>query len=393
MTLPFYSEAHQGVDQSAPPSAHLGLWFDKFCNTWVKTRDQHWSLKAPPTQEGGPTKPANPKLDWIHTAARSTGDQNQIEAQINRVLALVQARQGDFQYFQTETRLVTGTGRSHPTEIGFTWHPTLAVPYLPGSSVKGLLHAWAVAEEGESEQVARWFGTPDRAGCLCFLDALPTRPVNLEADVMTPHYGNWTVDDPPGDWRSPTPIPFLSTAADTPFLFAWLPRAGAQAGDHEVIADWLKQALVWAGAGAKTAVGYGRMVCQPNKKEAADKHFREAQREREKKRLRDAMDPFDRELSELTNDYEERWDLLLYQYLKEGRWREDSEKEIQILKKLRAHWQTQNRWKQAQPAPEPAGGKGKKKAKKVKKSKKADKQTDRVDFVRERLKEHGIEDG
>ena len=36
--------------------------------------------------------------------------------------------------------LVTGMGNPHPLESGFTWHPTLGMPYLPGSAV-GLVRA------------------------------------------------------------------------------------------------------------------------------------------------------------------------------------------------------------------------------------------------------------
>ena len=32
---------------------------------------------------------------------------------------------------------------------------------------------------------------------------------------MTPHFAGWTEQGPPGDWLSPTPIPFLTTAAGT----------------------------------------------------------------------------------------------------------------------------------------------------------------------------------
>ncbi len=391
MTLPLYRDA--ALAGTPPDNPHLGLWYDKFCDTWIKDGQQRWSLRTPSKQEGDPNKAANPKLAWIEKAACEVGDKSRIEAQIARVTALVRARHGDFQFFQTEARLVTGTGRSHPTEIGFTWHPTLAVPYLPGSSVKGLIHAWAVAEEGDTERVGRLFGAPNRAGCLCFLDALPTRPVHLQADVMTPHYGNWTNEDPPGDWRSPTPIPFLTTAADTPFLFAWMPRAGAQASDHALIADWLTQALAWAGAGAKTAVGYGRMVCTPNEKQAANKRWLDAKKEREQQQRLDAMDPFERELFEIVAGSKDAADVALYQELKADRWREEPEKEIQVLKKLRADWQRQNRWKPSQPqAPEPTPGQGKKKAKKAKKQKPPDKHTVRVNVVRARLREHGSGD-
>ena len=84
---------------------------------------------------------------------------------------------------------MTGLGRSHPVENGFAWHPTLGMPYLPGSSVKGMVRAWAEQETDPrpaSEELDRLLGKQNSAGSVCFLDALPIKPVKLEADVMTP---------------------------------------------------------------------------------------------------------------------------------------------------------------------------------------------------------------
>ena len=139
--------------------------------------------------------------------------------------------------------------------------------FLPGSSVKGVVRAWAEVDEepgGDRNAIGRVFGpgggsaSTRGVGTMCFLDAVPVAPVRLDADVMTPHYANWTPDDPPGDWRSPNPIPFLTTAAETPFLFGVVPRRNAAKGDPDAALGWLESALKWAGAGGKTAVGYGR---------------------------------------------------------------------------------------------------------------------------------------
>jgi len=157
---------------------------------------------------------------------------------------LVARLSGKYFVFKSTSRFVTGLGRSHPIENGFAWHPTLGTPYLPGSSIKGMVRAWARKEmEG-----------------VCFLDALPLAPVQLEADIMTPHYANWTAEKPPGDWCSPNPIPFLTAAPGTAFFFSFLPRAGKSASDLDSLGEWLGDALLEAGAGAKTSIGYGRFV-------------------------------------------------------------------------------------------------------------------------------------
>ena len=243
MTLPLYKSATQPSRSSGD---HAGLWFDKFCDRWGDS----WTMMG------------EQKLEWIKMVAnRPVGTQEQICESVRRLKQLMKARGGRFEVFTSESRFVTGLGRSHPVENGFAWHPTLGTPFLPGSSVKGLIRSWAKmdAEPRPScQNLDRLLGQPEQTGRVCFLDAIPVAPVQLEADVMTPHYAGWDEKNPPGDWRSPTPIPFLTTAAETSFLFGFIPCHGATKDDLDTIAIWLRSALEWAGAGAKTAVGYGR---------------------------------------------------------------------------------------------------------------------------------------
>lgn len=77
---------------------------------------------------------------------------------------------------------------------------------------------------------------------------------------MTPHYAGWSAEDPPGDWRSPVPIPFLTTADRTPFLFGIVPCRAVADDDLDLVSGWLRSALENVGGGAKTAVGYGRFT-------------------------------------------------------------------------------------------------------------------------------------
>ncbi|WP_347259233.1 type III-B CRISPR module RAMP protein Cmr6, partial [Methylocaldum sp.] len=125
----------------------------------------------------------------------------------------------------------------------------------------------------EKEEVA------ERSGWFSFFDAVPIGAVKLGADVMTPHCGDWygegddiraINDEPdpdvvPADWHSPVPVPFL-VVKQASFLFGVAVREGLPDRDLEdaksalpQVMEILKDALQWAGAGAKTAVGYGRM--------------------------------------------------------------------------------------------------------------------------------------
>ncbi len=201
------------------------------------------------------------KLRWLSGICGECGDSNLLKEADLRALRMISQRGGKFGVFRSESRFVTGLGRSHPVENGFAWHPTLGTPYLAGSSIKGMIRAWA-AEEAvdplELDELLGSGGEKGAAGALIVLDALPRRPVTLEVDVLTPHYAGWTPDSPPGDWRSPVPVPFLVVAEGAEFLFGIQPRGKVSKGALERVWRWLEEALVWAGAGAKTAVGYGR---------------------------------------------------------------------------------------------------------------------------------------
>lgn len=250
MTLPLYRAAAR--PEHRDPEGHAGLWFDKFCDRW-RVADGGWTMAS----DG---KNDNPKLDWIGTLTGGrVGAREQIDGYASRLLRLTTSRGGRAEVFTTTARFVTGLGRSHPVENGFAWHPTLGTPYLAGSSVKGLVRAWAKTE-ADPGTLGRLLGSPEKAGTVCFLDAAPIAPVRLEADVMTPHYAGWSAEDPPGDWRSPNPIPFLTTADGMPFLFGIIPFRFSSDDDLEVVSGWLRSALENAGGGAKTAVGYGRFT-------------------------------------------------------------------------------------------------------------------------------------
>ena len=252
MIRPLYASA-AAQPKSRDSRGHAGLWFDKFFSGWPDNKSWTTSSSA-----------GSPKLDWIKEVTKSpVGNRDEIEECCLRTVRLVESRGGRSPVFKTASRFVTGLGRSHPVENGFAWHPTLGTPYLPGSSVKGLVLAWAKAETGirpGDDEWTRLFGSSGSAGGICFLDAVPVRPATLEPDVMTPHYAGWNEKEPPGDWMSPNPIPFLTVAEGNSFLFAFVPCRGASEDDMDSVEGWLADALDWAGGGAKTAVGYGRFI-------------------------------------------------------------------------------------------------------------------------------------
>jgi CRISPR-associated protein Cmr6 len=238
-------------------TGNAGLWYDKFCDRWKPD----WTGFAGDSD----------KRDWMSTLPKKVGDSALMKEAVKRLEDLVDAQGGCRFRRMTAWRFVTGLGRNHPVENGFTWRHDIGTPYIAGSSLKGLARAYARDWDGlPREEIHRIFDQKLDAGLgvgsVVFLDALPVGPVALDADVMTPHYSPWYQGETnavPADWHSPTPIPFLTVAPGQTFVFAVLPRNRSNQQDQEDCkkgADLLKEALEMLGAGAKTAVGYGQFV-------------------------------------------------------------------------------------------------------------------------------------
>jgi CRISPR-associated protein Cmr6 len=351
MVRPLYEPAVADTP-SRDSHGHAGLWYDKFCDQW---RLPTWTLQAGKSQDKG----SNPKLDWINNlTGQPLGVANELEEISKRLIRLSFQQGGLSLVFRTESRFVTGLGRSHPVENGFAWHPTLGTPYLPGSSIKGMVRAWADQQAHPNPgqtTLTRLFGAPGQSGGLCFLDAVPIAPAKVEADVLTPHYAAWSPEDPPGDWRSPVPVPFLVTAEGLQLLFTVLPCGPLESGDLALVETWLTEALEWAGAGAKTAVGYGRFRLQEQKTEELLQEQRQRaqqkqQEQQEQERL-DSLDPLDRELELLAAKEAattpppppyRAW----IKAVENGRWSDDPESGRLVLERIEAAMRSAGDWKE-----------------------------------------------
>ena len=177
-------------------------------------------------------------------------------------------------------RLVVDLGAESVIETNCAKIKTYGLPYLPGSSLKGMASHFAaknlidekwncqfnsdgkLINQGESHRIL--FGAhtdaPDdeqMAGCVVFHDAwwIPSSNSPYRLDIMTPHHGNYNLEgkDWPADWEQPVPVPFLTVVGT--FLVA---LSGPPAWVAEA-AKILKFALEQEGLGAKTQVGYGRI--------------------------------------------------------------------------------------------------------------------------------------
>lgn len=271
MPLPLYKADNHPKNTTSHPSAHGGLWFEKFF------QDYEFNYKK-----------TTIKKNVFKAIAKSQGNESKITAYQQRRLQLVTAQKGHNKIFTTHWNFITGMGQNHPVENGFSWHHTLGTPYLTGASVKGLLRHWMRYYKPECYQkiAKQWFGnepqdnSTQQVGQLIFFDAIPTCPAELTTDIMTPHYGNWYSEgdkghgkDAPHDAHTPKPITFIAVKKAS-FLFSIVP---CNPNDVHLIKEakealeQLTEALKYLGAGAKTAAGYGRMF---EDFEATKKHLK-----------------------------------------------------------------------------------------------------------------------
>lgn len=163
---PLYRKKHIDLGYRWPgqkKDVHLGLWYDKFCDRWTMEEDDEglWVLEEGKKQSWMETVTVEPK-DENGQMQKEVGNPSRIQEAVQRMQRLVEARSGCFIPMKTESRFVTGLGRSHPVENGFAWHPTLGTPYLPGSSVKGMVRAWA-NETGNASLAHRLLGPEPKA--------------------------------------------------------------------------------------------------------------------------------------------------------------------------------------------------------------------------------------
>lgn len=225
------------------------------------------------------------------------------ERELSNAISLMGDNQIKKLEMATQWRMVQGLGIESVYEISMTLHHIYGIPYIPASVLKGVTRSWIItnAYSGKEEiaisdpKFCDWFGCPAelvvhqnqsirrygsfykeaRKGELVFFDAYPLNTPQLDVDIMNPHYNPYYSDKngntPPADNYNPVPIFFLTVSKNTPFQFVLGGKEGIlnQSIKHQDlengnwnIFDWLKDALIQHGVGAKTAVGYGYMQSQ-----------------------------------------------------------------------------------------------------------------------------------
>lgn len=102
---------------------------------------------------GAPMLPIRDHVAFPSEVAECLRRQRNVDELLNDVhrrrRAIARRRGGKVIEATTAERLVIGLGSHHPLETGLLFHRTLGVPYIPGSSIKGLIRAWA--DPGDDE--------------------------------------------------------------------------------------------------------------------------------------------------------------------------------------------------------------------------------------------------
>lgn len=223
----------------------------------------------------------------------------------------------------------TGLGNEHPLENGFAFLSPYGLPYLPGSGIKGVLRRaaeelasgeWGDRHGWTAEYIANLFGPGEndptrdsapRQGALRFWDVYPQPAASIKDDrlllgveIMTPHLGDYYQGKAtPNTSLSPNPIPFLSVLPGSRFCFHVECHPGlvapelSEASDNprwqSLLAAAFEHAGEWLGFGAKTAVGYGRMVIDRDEQERQSEAAQKALKARQLARLTLAQQKID----------------------------------------------------------------------------------------------------
>lgn len=184
-----------------------------------------------------------------------------------------------FSLYTAYPGLMIGTGAMHDIGMkealknGFTFDYVTGLPYLPGSSLKGMLRSYFPEGKDATEKMKYiqsylpnidigafmdWAFGNDKPGNINFIGAFPVISGSannlLSLEYITPH---------PNKFKNPIPISMLKIKPGIKFQFVFLCR-DYKGGNGEISSDEImnlfKHIVLDMGIGAKTNVGFGVMV-------------------------------------------------------------------------------------------------------------------------------------
>ncbi len=226
------------------PDTHAGLWLDKYLD------DDNDGSKDRLVHEVAGIKTSDAYKDFYKRWVGTLAELGAIRKEAKVV-----------------GRMAVNLGSEAVLETAIALHHTYGVPFIPGSALKGLATHYVLKYQDKAEwgrdvkngAFQTLFGDTTSAGYVTFYDALyvPDSGWNSQAlwkDVITVHHPDYYQgNQPPADWDSPVPIPFITATGN--YLIA---LSGPQKW-VETAFQILELALEREGVGAKTSSGYGRL--------------------------------------------------------------------------------------------------------------------------------------
>lgn len=226
-------------------------------------------------------KVASERLRWAYRCDRVKGLLEESRRHVVEVYERARSIFGSSYLIvgRLESRLLVHTrSPTLPLDISLAWDPVLNLPYIPASTVKGVVRAYltmgSVTVEGLSvDDLLGEAGKLAHVGYTVFFDAYPVgcEKTLVEPDVITPHYSEveWRVDETSA---KPRPIVFPTIAPGTTIYFPVAINVSlakrlkgkseaAKLAEGDAVSKILEhiQKALQIGIGAKTSIGYGRV--------------------------------------------------------------------------------------------------------------------------------------
>jgi CRISPR-associated protein Cmr6 len=165
-------------------------------------------------------------------------------------------------------RIIHGLGGGHVRETSLTLHPVYGVPYIPASSIKGVVRNWFIHAycNGDEKQLAMHpkgalvFGTQAQRGMVQFHDIFLTNQLTIEPDVLTVHFKDYYSGRKAAtDNQNPNPVTFLTVTVSDVDIYLTTSKFGDKSSEDllKEAASWTALALSEFGIGSKTSSGYG----------------------------------------------------------------------------------------------------------------------------------------
>ena len=165
---------------------------------------------------------------------------------------------------ETKTKLTICTRNPYmPLEVGVAWHPYFNLPYIPSTSLKGLMKSYFLLNDIKicGLNTLDLFGSKEYKGILTFFDALPSSFKNslIDPDVLTPHYQEigGKIDEKSVKPR-PLVYPVISSGVKFSTIIA-VDLSNVDIDSKTFINEFqyhLNKAF-FIGVGARTTLGYG----------------------------------------------------------------------------------------------------------------------------------------